>query len=143
VKLQQVLVNLAVNARDAMPEGGTLTLETGAVELGDVEAASYDDLAPGRYARIRVADTGCGMDERARTQAFEPFFTTKPVGKGTGLGLATVYGVVKQSGGDVTLASEPGRGAVFTILLPQVGDAQAGTPGSSASARSTSSSGYS
>ncbi len=117
-QIEQVLVNLAVNARDAMPAGGTLTIETTSADLGESLAASWAGLPPGRYASIRVSDTGTGMSREVIDRAFEPFFTTKPKGKGTGLGLATVYGIVTQAGGNVQIQSEPGAGTTFTIVLP-------------------------
>jgi PAS domain S-box-containing protein len=117
-QLEQVLMNLAVNARDAMPEGGRLTIEI-TNEALDPEAALALEVPPGAYVALTIADTGCGMDEATRAQAFEPFFTTKDVGKGTGLGLSMVYGIVRQSGGGISLASTPGAGATFRIFLPQ------------------------
>lgn len=116
--VQQVLMNLAVNARDAMPEGGRLTLETNVVEVGPHAAPSGSDLGPGRYATLRVRDTGVGMDPDLQQRAFDPFFTTKGPERGTGLGLSTVYGIVKQSGGGISLHSEPGEGAEFTLYFP-------------------------
>ncbi|GAA1797001.1 PAS domain S-box protein [Planosporangium flavigriseum] len=112
-QLEQILVNLAVNARDAMPGGGTLTIGTDNMVVGN----EYG-VPAGRYVRIQVEDTGTGMPRDVIARAFEPFFTTKPKGEGTGLGLATVYGIVKQSGGDVQITSEPGVGTTFTMLLP-------------------------
>jgi PAS domain S-box-containing protein len=117
-QLEQVLVNLAVNARDAMPEGGDLTIDTANVEVDDHFATNRPGLATGSYVWIRVSDTGAGMDERTLQRAFEPFFTTKPTGSGTGLGLATVYGIITQAGGRAQIYSEPGIGTTFTALLP-------------------------
>jgi PAS domain S-box-containing protein len=122
-QLDQVLVNLAVNARDAMPRGGTLTIETCELAVDVDYAAARTPLHVGRYVRLRVSDTGTGMPPEVIERAFEPFYTTKPAGKGTGLGLATVYGIITAAGGDLSIYSEPDLGTTFTILLPST-DAQ-------------------
>jgi two-component system, cell cycle sensor histidine kinase and response regulator CckA len=118
-QMGQVLLNLAVNAQDAMPQGGTITIETTDVVI-NASAPSHEGIAPGEYVMLSCSDTGIGIDTRILDNIFEPFFTTKDRGKGTGLGLATVYGIVRQHGGQITVSSEPGKGSIFRVFLPMV-----------------------
>jgi CheY-like chemotaxis protein len=119
-QLEQVILNLVVNARDAMPEGGRLTIETANVRIVEESSRALPDCPPGDYVLLAVSDSGCGIDEQVKAHIFEPFFTTKGVGKGTGLGLSTLYGIVRQGGGHVRVESDPGAGARFLIYFPRV-----------------------
>jgi CheY-like chemotaxis protein len=118
-QIDQILANLCINARDAMEDTGRIVIETGNAAVDDADTSRYAEAVPGHYVLLSVSDDGCGIDPETRSHLFEPFFTTKEIGKGTGLGLATVYGIVKQNSGFVIVDSESGRGTTFSIYLPR------------------------
>ena len=118
-QIEQVIMNMAVNARDAMPHGGELTIATVNVQLGKNQVHWHADATPGSYIRLTVSDTGVGMSDDVKARLFDPFFTTKAVGRGTGLGLSTCIGIIKQTGGFIDVDSAPGKGTTFQVFLPQ------------------------